>query len=108
MARSGKKARLRGIGELCLPPGYLQRIRRLPASTDVGKGDDDALDPVVLGAVRQYAADVPGAAASFDFPFERREALQHRSGIPQESTVGSQRVEVRKWPPHVAGNDAEK
>ena len=81
---------------MCLPLG------------DVGKGDDDALDPVVLGAVRQYAADVPGAALSFDLPLDRREGLQHRSGIRQKSAIGGQRAEVCERPPDVAGNDIEE
>ena len=64
--------------------------------------------PVVLGAVRQDATDVPGAALSFDFSLDRREGLQHRSGIRQKSVIGCQRAEVCERPPDVAGNDIEE
>ena len=102
VARRGEKARFRGIGQLRLPLGCPQLVRRVPPLGDVGKGDDDALDPVVLGAVRQYATDVPGAALRLDLPLDRRQGLQHRSGIGQKSAVGSQRVEVRERPPDIA------
>ena len=108
MARGGEKARLRDIRQLRLPLGRLQRVRRVPPLGDVGEGDDDALDPVVLGAVGQYAADVPGAALRFDLPLDRREGLQHRSGIGQKSAIGGQRVEIGERPPDVARNDAEE
>ena len=102
VACGGEKARLRDIGQLGLPLGRLQRIRRVPPLGDVGKGDDDALDPIVLGAVGQYAADVPGAALGFDLPLDRRKGLQHRSRIGQKSAIGRQRAEVRERPPDIA------
>ena len=108
MARRGEKPRFRDIGQICLPLGYAQLVRRVPPLGDVGECDDDALDPIVLGAVRQYATDVPGAALRFDLSLDRREAPQHRSCIGQKSAVGSQRIEVRERPPDVAGNDTEK
>ena len=59
VACGGEKAGLGDIGLLSFPPGGLQRIGGASAFGDIGKGDDDALDPVILGAVGQYPADVP-------------------------------------------------
>ena len=87
MARGGEKARFRDSGQFRLPLGRLQRVCRVPPLGDVGKGDDDAFDPVVLGAVWQDAADVPGAALRFDLSLDRREGPQHRSGIGQQSAI---------------------
>ena len=102
MAGGGEEARLGGIGQLRLPLGCLQRVRRVPPVGDIGKGDDDALDAVVLSAIRQDAADVPGAVLSFDLPLDRRKGAQHRAGIGQQRGIGSQRAEVGKRPPDVA------
>ena len=68
MACRGEKARLRDIGQLGLPLGDLQRLGDAPPLGDVGEGDDDAFDPVVLRAVGQDAANVPGAGPRLRFP----------------------------------------
>ncbi len=85
MARGGKKARFCQIGQFRLPLGRLQRIGGAPALGDVGKGDDDAFDRVVLGAVRQDATDVPEAGPGSDLALDRREGLQHRPGVGQQA-----------------------
>ena len=62
----------------------------MPPLGDVGKGDDDAFDAIVLGAIGQYPADVPGAALRFDLPLDRGEGLQHRSRVRQKRAIGRQ------------------
>jgi hypothetical protein len=59
VACGGEKAGLGDICLLCFPPGGLQPIGGASALGDIGKRGDDALDPVVLGAVGQYPTDVP-------------------------------------------------
>ena len=59
VAGGGKEAGLRDIGLLGFPLGGLQRVGGVSPFGDVGKGDDDAFDSVILGAVGQDAADVP-------------------------------------------------
>ncbi len=49
MACSGEKARFGDVGELGFAFGRLQSIRCMPPLGDVGKGDDDAFDAIVLG-----------------------------------------------------------
>ena len=66
MARAGKKARFGDAGELGVSLRLDQSIRCMPALSDVDKGDDDAFDAIVLGAIGQYSADVPGATLRFD------------------------------------------
>ena len=53
MAGRGQKPRLRDACQFRLLLGDRQRVRRASPFGDVDEGDDDALDPVVLGAVRQ-------------------------------------------------------
>ena len=48
VAGGGEEARFRGIGQLGLPLGHPKLVRDMPPLGDVGEGDDDALDPVVL------------------------------------------------------------
>ena len=59
VARGGEKAGLGDIGLLCFPLGGLQRVGGASTLGDIGKGDDDALDPIILGAIGQYSANVP-------------------------------------------------
>ena len=73
MAGSGEKARLGDIGLLRLALGRLQRVRGTPALGDVGEGDDDAFDPVVLGAIGQDPADYTMPVPRLDLPFDRRQ-----------------------------------
>jgi hypothetical protein len=101
MARSGEKARFRAIRQVCLPLGSCQFVRCAPAFRDVDKGDDDALD-ALLGAVRQYPADVPGAAMRFDLALDRRVRPQHRTGIAQKPAVGRQPSQLGERPPDIA------
>ena len=52
MACSRKKPRFRDIGKICLPLGYSQFVRRVPALGDVDKCNDNALYATGLVAVR--------------------------------------------------------
>lgn len=108
MARGSEKTRL-GDGRQLRPAlGFLKYVRGASAFGAVGKGDDDALHSVTLGAVRQDAANVPGTAPRLDFPLDRCESLQHRLSIGEKNTVVRKRVKIRKRPSNVAGNDAEQ
>ena len=53
---------------------------------------------------RMYQAPL----SRLDLPLDRREGLQHRSGIRQKSAIGSQRVEVGERPPDIARDDVEE
>ena len=108
MARGSEKPRLRDIGQICLSLCYPQLICRVSPLGGISECDDDAIDPVILGTVRQYATDVPGTALGFDLPFDRCEGPQHCSCIDEKIAVGSQRIEVGKRPPNVAGNNTEQ
>ena len=109
MAGGGEKARLGDIGQLGLPLGRLQRVRRALALGDVGEGDDDAFDPVVLGAVGQMRRMIPDAAPALRSRARsaRGSAAPSRASV-EKSAVGGQRVEVGERPADVAGNDAEQ
>ena len=108
MACRGEKARFRDSWPV-RPAAWPPPARPPYASLgDVGEGDDDAFDAIVLGAVGQYAADVPGAAPRFDLALDRREGLQHRSRVGQKRAIGGQRIEVGERPADVAGNDVEQ
>src|SRR6185436_12945109 len=74
----------------------------------VGKGNDDALDIVVLSAVGHYAAQVPGAIPPLDLANDRLRDTQDQSGIVQKGLVGSQRTEVRQRPADIARDDVEE
>ena len=83
MTGGGEKARLCGGGQLRLVLGRLQRTPDAPALGDVDKGDDDAFDSAILGAIGQYAPDVPGSGLRLDLSLERVGGSQHRAGIRQ-------------------------
>ena len=72
VAGGGEEAGLGGIGLLGLALGGFQRVRCTPALGDVDEGDDDAFDPVVLGAIGQNPPTIPQPIPRLDFPFERR------------------------------------
>ena len=91
MARGGKEARFRGTGQFGLPLGHPQLFRDPPPLGDVSKADDDALDITFLGAIRQYAPDVPDAVSCVDLTFERGVGPQYRCRIGQQRAVYSQR-----------------
>ena len=80
----------------------------MPPLGDIGKGDDNALDPIVLGTVRQYSAVVPRAVLSFDLSLDRHECPQHRPCVGQQSDIGGQRIEIRERPTNVRGYDTEE
>src|ERR1700741_2128167 len=80
----------------------------MPPIGDISKGDDDALDPALLGAIRQYPPGIPGTTLSFDLPLDGRESSQHRPCIGQKSDIGCQRIEIRKRPTDVARYDIEE
>ena len=82
-------------------------FRRLDLG-DVGEGDDHPVDPVVLGAVGQDAADIPGAAFGLDLAPDRGEAGQHRAGIGEQIAVGGERGQIGKRPADIGGDDAEQ
>jgi len=83
-------------------------VRRLGSRGDVGEGDDDAFDAIVLGAVRQDAADIPGPAERFDLSLDRRQGSQDGIRVRQQRFVGGQRLEIRERPADVARNDIEQ
>ena len=91
-----------------MPLGHAQFVRGMPAFGDIGKGDDNTLDPVVLGAIRQYPTDVPRTTLSFDLSLDRRERSQHRSCIGQKSGIGGQRIEIRERPTDITRDNIEE
>lgn len=103
-----KKAGLGDIGLLCFPLGGFQRVGRPPPLGDIGKRDDDALHPIILGAVGQYPADIPQTVLRLDFPFDRRQRLQHRTSVAQQIAVGGQRVEIGERSTDVGRDDVEE
>ena len=65
------------------------------------------LDPVVVRAVGQDAANVPVAVVGLDLASDRREAAEHLSGIGQEIASSRARRRSAKRPADVGGDDAE-
>ena len=57
-----EKAGFGHIGGICLQPCVLQRRCRFLLMGNIGKRYDDTFDLLTIWAIRQYAADVPGAA----------------------------------------------
>ena len=108
MAGGGEETRFRDIGQLGFLLGGFQRVRHLPALCDIVKGDDDALDFIIVGAVWHHAPPVPGAGARLDLALDRRETFQDKPRILQKRAVARQRAEVSQRAPDIAGNDAEE
>ena len=102
MARSGEKSRFRDIGQFCLPFCQLELVGRMPPFGDFGKSNDDALNRIVLGAIRQYASNIPGAILRLDLSLDRGEGLQHSSRIGQQSAIGGKRIEIGEGTPDIA------
>ncbi len=86
MARSGQEAGLGDVGLLRVALGGFQCVGGEFASGGVNKGDDDALNPVILGAIGQYQANIPSPIPSLNLALDRRETLQHGARI--EAAIG--------------------
>ena len=108
MAGHGEEARLSGIGLLRLQLRFLQGLADAIALADIGEGDDHAFPVAAMGPVRQNPAHEPDAGTSFDFPFDRCQAEQHRAGIGGKCGVGGERVQIGQRAPDVARNDVEQ
>ena len=59
MACSREKARLDDVGLLASRSAASSASADVAALSDVDEGNDDAFDPVVLGAIGQYPTDIP-------------------------------------------------
>ena len=108
MTRRREKARFRDVGQLGLPFGRRKRGRNVLALGDIRKGNDDAFDPVVLGAVGKDATEVPGARLGFDLLLRRRERIQYGSGIVCKGVIRDQRMKVGYRPANVTRDDVEQ
>ncbi len=74
---------------------------------NVGEGDDDALDPVVLRAVGQDAPQIPCPSVAFDLAAEGLGIRQHRRSIDEEILVVGTAGEIGERPSDVGRDDAE-
>ena len=90
MTRRREEAGFRDIGLLRLTLRDAHGIGGMGPHGDVGECNDDAFDPIVLGSVRQDAANIPGAVARFDLPLDRSQGLQNRSRVRQQRLIGRQ------------------
>ena len=108
VAGGGEEARPGGVGQVGLLPGPFERLAGVPAPGDVAEGDDHALDPAVVGAVRQDAAAEPGAARCLDLTLDRRRMRQHRARVVGEQAVAGERAQVGERAADVALHDREQ
>ena len=108
MAGDREKPRFGEIGRLRLSFSDFHRFSSVFAFGDVGEGDDDPLHPIVLRAIGQRTAEIPGAAERPHFPLDRRQRLQHGMSVGQQVGIGSTRIEIGERAADIAGDDVEE
>ncbi len=77
---------------LCRDDGLLGPLAR----GDLDEGDHNAGNPIVVGAIRQRAPQVPTIAVTENFSFERGESRQYLRGIGQKVAAGEFLGQVRQ------------
>ena len=89
---------------LALPQGVLGR----PPLRHVDEGDDDAVDPIIDGAVGSQSHQIPAPGPAADFPLDGHEIFDDFGRIIDQAIVGELMGEVGDRPSFVGRGNVEQ